>query len=378
MAGIYIHIPFCKTRCIYCGFFSSTRLEWKERYVDAICKELEMRTDYLGGEEINTIYFGGGTPSQLSAEQISMVLQHISKNYSVSPKAEITLEVNPDDVSDSFLSSLKQLTRVNRISMGIQTFNDDRLRFLNRRHNAQQAIEAVKLLKQNGFSNISIDLMFGFPNQTLEEWGKDIEKAIDMNVQHISAYSLMYEEDTSLGSMLQKGEVEEISDELSSEMYKNLMDKLEKAGFIHYEISNFAKPNFHSRHNSSYWNGTKYLGIGATAHSYDGDTRQWNIDNIQKYCQAIESGKIECEKEVLTEKQKYNEYIMTRLRTSEGINLKDLEERFGTTMSETLRDYARDLIHSDLLTFSYSRDFMKLTKEGIYLSNQVMSTLFIE
>ena len=377
MAGIYVHIPFCKSRCIYCGFYSTTLLGERSRYVDCICKELESRTDYLKGETINTIYFGGGTPSQLPSEAISRILNTIRENYSVDSNAEITMEANPDDVKPEFVEKLKG-TPINRISLGVQTFDDERLKFIHRRHSASQAIDAVNLLKANGYANISIDLMFGFPGQTLDDWEKDIERAIQLDVQHLSAYSLMYEEGTPLYHLLESGKIEEIDEELSVSMYGLLIDKLSEAGFLQYEISNFAKPNFHSRHNSSYWNNIPYLGIGAGAHSFDGKSRSWNISNLIEYCEGIEKGGNIAEEEILTETQRYNERIMTRLRTSEGLNLKDFEAEFGEQRFETLRTAVRDLTNSYPGCLEQRSEFIRLTRNGIMISNQLMSDLFIE
>lgn len=345
--------------------------------MDCICKELESRTDYLKGETINTIYFGGGTPSQLPSEAISRILNTIRENYSVDSNAEITIEVNPDDVKPEFVEKLKG-TPINRISLGVQTFDDERLKFIHRRHSASQAIDAVNLLKANGYANISIDLMFGFPGQTLDDWKKDIERAIQLDVQHLSAYSLMYEEDTPLYHLLESGKIEEIDEELSVSMYGLLIDRLSEAGFHQYEISNFAKPNFHSRHNSSYWNNIPYLGIGAGAHSFDGKSRSWNISNLIEYCEGIEKGGNIAEEEILTETQRYNERIMTRLRTSEGLNLKDFEAEFGEQRFETLRTAVRDLMNSYPGCLEQRSEFIRLTRNGIMISNQLMSDLFIE
>ena len=280
MAGVYVHIPFCKSRCIYCDFFSTTSLPLRERYVDALCREIELRSRGLTTEErhIETIYLGGGTPSQLSTEQLKRVFDTVQACFDVAKTAEITMEANPDDVNATYLQGIKLLP-VNRLSFGIQTFNDERLRFIRRRHTAQEAIDVVRNCQAAGFGNISIDLMFGFPGETLEEWQTDIDTALSLQVQHISAYSLMYEEGTALTRMLEAGEIEEIDEELSLQMYCTLVERLKKAGFEHYEISNFALPGRRSRHNSSYWHGIPYFGFGAGAHSYDGDVRRWNADD---------------------------------------------------------------------------------------------------
>jgi len=320
MAGIYIHIPFCKTRCAYCDFYSTTHEAWKQQYVDALCKELVQRKDYLKGETVDTIYMGGGTPSQLSIAQLNALLATIEAHFPLSKHPEITIEVNPDDVSDSYAEGLKQ-TPVNRISMGIQTFDDATLRILNRRHTEQIARMATMRLREKGFQNISIDLMYGLPGETIEQWENDLQQAIALNVEHISAYHLTYEEGTPLYRRLQQGEVSEVSEELSLTFFNMLIDALTKAGYQHYEISNFCKPGMHSRHNSSYWQGIAYLGCGAAAHSFDGASRQWNIADIKAYIQGIETNAPCYEIETLDNATRYNEYIMTGLRTSHGSSL---------------------------------------------------------
>ena len=327
MAGIYIHIPFCKSRCIYCGFYSTTSLELRQRYVDALCKEMAIRGK-RNDEEIETIYLGGGTPSQLSPSQLRQIFDAIYINK-VYPK-EITIEVNPDDVTIEFTAMLSQLP-INRVSMGIQTFNDQRLQFLHRRHTAHQAIEAIKRLRSAGIQNISIDLMYGFPGETLSDWQSDIGSALALNVEHISAYCLMIEEGTPLyqlrikrssyARLLPKGRKnlelrEEFpSEELERQMYYTLINRLEAAGYEHYEISNFAKKGFRSRHNSSYWNGTPYIGLGAAAHSYDIRSRSWNVADINAYIEGIEDGERRFEEEILDDDTRYNVTITVGLRT---------------------------------------------------------------
>ena len=314
---LYIHIPFCKSRCVYCGFYSTTGLELRERYVDALCREMEIRGER---NDIETIYLGGGTPSQLSIEQLQRLFIYINK---VKEDAEITIEMNPDDVTAEFASELQQLG-VNRVSMGAQTFNDERLRFLHRRHNAKQVHQAVETLRQAGFKNISIDLMYGFPEETLDDWKADIEEALSLDVEHISSYCLMYEEGTPLYQLLEQGKVSEVDEELERQMYYTLKDRLEAAGYEHYEISNFARPGFRSRHNSSYWQGIPYIGIGAAAHSYDINTRSWNIADIRQYITGIEQGQRLYESETLDEVTRYNDAVTVALRTCEGLDLSKL------------------------------------------------------
>lgn len=366
MAGIYIHIPFCKSRCIYCGFFSTTSLDRRERYVNALCDELKNRKSYIH-ERVDTIYFGGGTPSQLSLDDLRRILSHIYIIYNVYEDAEITVEGNPDDLTVDFLKGLRSIG-VNRLSMGVQTFSDERLRFLNRRHSAAVAEQAVLNAQKAGFNNISIDLMFGFPKQTLEEWESDVKKALSLNVQHISAYSLMYEEGTLLGKMLDRGDVEEINEESSLAMYEHLMDALCDAGFEHYEISNFAKPGYRSKHNSSYWRGIPYLGVGAGAHSYDGTHRHFNPESLDDYLNGAA-----LEEEELTNDMLYDEYVFTGLRTSDGINMAELAERFGKERCAYCLDNAKRHIDSGKLI--YINNVLRLSKSGLFVSNDIMSDL---
>ena len=322
MAGLYIHIPFCESRCIYCGFYSTTSLKLRDDYVDALCREMQMRPSKaaLGNDEpIETIYLGGGTPSQLKGSQLNQIFSAIRKNYTLTENIEITMECNPDDVTGDFCETLKQLP-VNRISMGAQTFNNERLRFLHRRHNAREVDEAITRLRNIGIRNISIDLMFGFPEESLSQWVSDIRHAIQLDVEHISAYSLMYEEGTPLYRLLEQEKIREIDEETSRRMYETLIDLLTGAGYEHYEISNFARPGFRSLHNSSYWHEVPYIGIGAAAHSYNRKQRSWNIENIQTYIRSISEGIIPSESEQLDITTRYNDLITTALRTSDGID----------------------------------------------------------
>ncbi|MDR2692160.1 MAG: radical SAM family heme chaperone HemW, partial [Dysgonamonadaceae bacterium] len=284
MAGIYIHIPFCRKRCVYCDFVSSTHSEMKDAYVDAVCKELEIRQDYLQNEKIETIYFGGGTPSQLNAEDFEKIFRSLSP-YAFCPSPEITLEANPDDLTPVYMDSIRPLP-FNRVSVGIQSFNDEELKFLNRRHNAETAIRSVRRLQEKGFANIGVDLMYGLPGQNEAVWRETICRAKTLSVQHISAYHLTYEEGTPLYNSMQKGLIRPVEEEMSVRLFEVLMDEMAEAGFEHYEISNFAQAGYRSKHNASYWTGTHYLGVGAAAHSYDGPSRQWNVASVRKYIES--------------------------------------------------------------------------------------------
>ncbi|MBO7291852.1 MAG: radical SAM family heme chaperone HemW, partial [Bacteroidaceae bacterium] len=289
MAGLYIHIPFCRTRCIYCDFHSGTDMSVQERYIEAVCRELVLRTKELNGEPIHTIYIGGGTPSQLNVELLQRLFSHIAQYATLSQCSEITIECNPDDLTDSYIAGLRTLP-INRISMGIQSFDDNDLHFLRRRHTAQAAIDAIKRCQAAGYSNISIDLIYGLPGQSLAMWHKNIDRATSLGIQHISAYALIYEEGTALMALKEQGKVKECDEELSLDMYRSLIDRLADTGYHQYEISNFALPHCEARHNSSYWEGTPYLGLGAAAHSYDGATRRYNPADTKAYLATIERG----------------------------------------------------------------------------------------
>ncbi len=365
MAGIYVHIPFCASRCIYCDFYSSTGLDsLQDYYVDALIRELNNRKNYLGEEKINTIYIGGGTPSLLTSENL-MKLCDALYEYAGHDIIEFTIECNPDDVSPTLAHTIEEWG-INRVSMGVQTFSDERLSFLRRRHKSADAIDAVSTLRSVGIQNISIDLMFGFPGETLEEWSQDIDRALALNVEHLSAYSLMYEKGTLLFRMLKEGRIEENDENVSRQMYELLIDKLTAVGYTHYEISNFAKDGHESIHNSSYWNGTKYLGLGAGAHSYDGESRQWNICDVKKY---IKGYGIPEDYEQLDSVAKYNDLITTALRTRRGIDLSKLSIKERAYIIRS----ARKSIDNGLLL--HDGDSLCLTREGLYVSDDVMSDL---
>ena len=372
MAGIYIHIPFCKRRCIYCDFFSTTQSEKKPAYIRALCQELEIRKDYLEGEDIETIYLGGGTPSQLTHEELEAIFTYIYKTYRVNPDAEITLEANPDDLTPEYVAMLRQLP-INRISMGIQTFQEETLKLLHRRHTATQAIEAFQRCREAGFQNISIDLMYGLPGETLETWKQDLQQAIDLRPEHISAYHLIYEEDTALWKLREQHQVEEADEDLSVSLFCTLIDKLTEAGYQHYEISNFCLPGLHSRHNSSYWTGKKYLGCGPSAHSFNGTSRQWNVASLEKYMKGIELGNPDYEIEELDLYTRYNDFVLTSIRTSWGMPLSYLHTAFGEELYNYCLRMARPHIREGVLEIR--EDVLKLTRRGIFVSDGIMSDL---
>lgn len=368
MAGIYIHIPFCKSRCIYCSFYSTTILNLRQEYVDALCKEIKNR----GHSTLSTIYLGGGTPSQLTIAQLHQIFNAIYIYNKVSDDAEITIEVNPDDVTEDFAKGLMHLP-VNRISMGAQTFNEERLHFLHRRHSASQVSDAVCRLRNIGIRNISVDLMYGFPGETISQWENDINSVLTLNVEHISAYCLMIEEGTELWRRYHTGDrilCDIIPEDTERQMYEMLIDKLEAAGYEHYEISNFARIGYRSRHNSSYWDGTPYTGIGAAAHSYDIETRSWNISDVRKYIYAMSQGQRLFESEVIDDDTRYNDLVTVALRTREGLDLEVLKPRY--------RDYAiknaRRFINDGLLQITPS-NHIAITRKGLFVSDMIMSEL---
>jgi oxygen-independent coproporphyrinogen III oxidase len=375
MAGIYIHVPFCKQRCTYCDFYTEVAPNSIQAFVDALIIEIEQRKSYLKNAIIETIYFGGGTPSALSIEQLHTIFVALKNEFEIHTKAEITIEANPDDLSDIYFEGLQTLP-FNRLSMGIQSFKDEELRFVNRRHNASQAIAAVSRAKKYGFTNISIDLIYGLPQQSFEQWQLNVQQAIALEVKHISAYGLTYEAGTKLWRQRAKSLVVEADDELMIQMSDYLRDTLRNAGYEAYEISNFALPGFRSRHNSSYWNMIPYLGLGPSAHSYDGNSRQWNVASIKKYINAIANETAYYEKEILTERDNYNDYVMVALRTSEGIDLSKLLTLFGEAYQKHCVEKAENFIkNNDVLFYE---NFIKLTDKGFNISNRVIMDLMMD
>lgn len=373
MAGLYIHIPFCASRCIYCGFYSTTRLDLRQQYVDALIRELVEvgKSKMLKDDSISTVYLGGGTPSQLTIPQLHQLFDAIYIYNKVESGAEVTIEMNPDDVSVPYADTLRQLG-INRVSMGAQTFDDERLRWLNRRHTVAQVGQAVTILRAAGIRNISIDLMYGFPDETIDDFVRDIDEAIKLDVEHISAYCLMIEEGTELYRRYGDKRVREYDDskeETERKMYELLIDKLTAAGYEHYEISNFARPGFRSRHNSSYWTGVPYIGLGAAAHSFDGHLRSWNVSDIQQYIAAVNRDERLNEEEVLSATDFYNERVMLGLRTCEGVDL--------SALSDDERNYciqeAQPFLSDDILLLTDNR--LVLTRKGLFVSDYVMSSL---
>ena len=380
MAGLYIHIPFCASRCIYCGFYSTTSLELRQQYVDAVCREMSLLpTPSKERGSIDTIYLGGGTPSQLTPDQLRQLFLYINKVYE-NQAVEVTIEMNPDDVTAEHAAVLAELG-INRVSMGAQTFDDERLNFLHRRHTAGQVPQAVKTLRDAGIQNISVDLMYGFPNETLEDWQRDIEAVLALNVEHLSAYCLMIEEGTPLYRMLHKGDASSLCDEeLERQMYEVLIDKLTAAGYEHYEISNFAKPGYRSRHNSSYWNDIPYIGLGAAAHSYTmlGDSaskttavRSWNVADIHQYIKAIEHGELPSEQELIDADAHYNDHITVALRTCDGLDLTNLSNRHRRYCLKEAQRFLDDGL------LQLHDNHLSLTRKGLFVSDYIMSSLIM-
>lgn len=374
MAGIYIHIPFCRKRCHYCDFFKSTDLSHKSHLLDCLGKELKIRASEVSSESISTIYFGGGTPSVLVIDELHNLLNIIRDNYQVDDNAEITLEANPDDLNQAKLSALKQIG-FNRLSMGIQSFSEADLKLMNRRHGVMQAVQSVKWAKHAGFSNISIDLIYGLPNQSLDEWERNVQIAVELSVQHISAYHLTYHEGTVFYDQLKKGLLKELPDESSLQQFEILVVRLKEAGFEHYEISNFCQPGFYSKHNSSYWQNKKYLGIGPSAHSFEHRTRRWNVASIAKYIDSIENSQPYYEEEILTEQDRYNDFIITGLRTAWGISEDHVRSFFSPRFFSHFQEM--EAKYSRLGYIINTSGTVCLSPEGMFISDKIMADFMV-
>ena len=373
MSGIYIHIPFCKQACHYCDFHFSTNLKKKDEMVLALAKEIEMRKSEFQDEIVETIYFGGGTPSILQIADLKFLIDAVYKNYKVVENPEITLEANPDDLTENRIIELSN-NKVNRLSIGIQSFFEDDLQLMNRAHNVEEAKKCLEIATHY-FDNISIDLIYGVPEMSNEKWLQNIETALSFGVPHISSYALTVEPKTALHSFIQKGIIPQPDDEVAQEHFQILVDKLSENGFIHYELSNFGKENFFSKNNSSYWLGKKYIGIGPSAHSYDGKNRGWNVSNNSRYIKSIQENKLPIEIETLTKTDRYNEYIMTGLRTIWGVSFERIEQEFGKTYLDYLNQQAAKFIEDHLLFVD--DNILRTTKKGKFLSDGIASDLFL-
>jgi oxygen-independent coproporphyrinogen-3 oxidase len=372
MAGIYIHIPFCKQACYYCDFHFSTSLKYKDELIQALIKEIKLQKDYLAGETVETVYFGGGTPSVLNADEINILLNTITNLHTVSANAEITLEANPDDLSKEKLQALRQ-TSLNRLSIGIQSFFDEDLAWMNRAHRANEAESSVKRAQDIGFENITADLIYGYPLLTDQKWKYNLDKIFELDIPHISSYSMTVEPRTALASFIKTKKQAPMDEQQSAEQFILLMDAMQAQGFEHYEISNFCKPGHYSRHNSNYWKGVKYLGLGPSAHSYNGETRQWNVANNAKYIVALEKSEIPAETETLSEANRLNEYIMTSLRTMWGLDLKNLEKIAAGSTAELSKSLPEFFEKGWLVQ---KENTLSLTQTGKLYADHIASSLF--
>ena len=374
MAGIYLHIPFCKQACHYCNFHFSTSLRYKNELLAALLKEAELQKGYLKDEAIETIYFGGGTPSLLTTEDLKLQLEKLSQVYNISTEAEITLEANPDDIDEDKLAGWKKIG-INRLSIGVQSFFEEDLLWMNRAHNAQQAIHNLQLASKQ-FDNITIDLIYGHPLLTNEKWRQNVVQAISLNIPHISCYALTVEPKTPLQKLILEKKKENIQQEKQADQFLLLMQWLQDAGYEHYEISNFAIPGFRSRHNASYWQGKNYLGLGPSAHSFDGNTRQWNIANNNTYIESLSKNELPFEKEILTPVQQLNEYIMTSLRTKEGLNLERVRSSEFGVQGQALEYRSQKFINEGTMILKENK--LILTKEGKLFADGIAADLFID
>ncbi|MGA2823139.1 MAG: radical SAM family heme chaperone HemW [Bacteroidales bacterium] len=375
MSGIYIHIPFCRRKCHYCNFFSVASLKYKERFLDALKEEIFFRKNYLDRKPIESIYIGGGTPSILQILEIESILEDFRKYFNLAENLEITLEANPDDLDTAIIHEYRNIG-INRLSIGVQSFFDDDLQYLNRIHSGQRAEESVIQAKEAGFTNISLDFIYGIPTLTAEKWQKNLEKAFTLEVPHISAYSLTVEPKTALDLLIRKKKLPGPAEEQIIEHFYILLRMMKEQEFEHYEISNFCKNGFYSRHNSMYWNGTPYLGLGPSAHSYDGTSRQWNISNLVYYIDQINRNESFYESEKLTPLQKYNEYVMVSLRTMWGCDLNTIGERFGEEVAAHFsRSAARYLTSGEM---TEKKGIYHLTDEGKLFADGIAADLFLE
>ncbi|SMD35413.1 oxygen-independent coproporphyrinogen-3 oxidase [Reichenbachiella faecimaris] len=374
MAGIYIHIPYCKQACHYCDFHFSTNLNTKTDLIDAILKEIELQKNYLGGETVETIYFGGGTPSLLSKQELSSILKTIGANFTVVAKPEITLEANPDDLTPAKLKELRA-AGINRLSIGIQSFNDQVLKYFNRAHNAQMAASAVQEAQAIGFQNISIDIIFGVPNQSVNDLQKDLVRALEFKTQHISIYGLTIEDDTVFGKWEKQKKLTPLDEDIAAKHLETIMKTFAQAGYEQYEISNFCLPGFESKHNSSYWHGKKYLGLGPAAHSYNGQERQFNQAHNIKYIKQLTLNNLPCSVEILTNEDQINEFILTQLRLKQGLDCASLNEKFSHDIMYLKKTEIAQF--TDLKMLDASGDFLKLTPKGKLLADFITEKLII-
>lgn len=374
MAGIYIHIPFCKQACHYCDFHFSTSLKYKDEMIEALVQEIDMRKHYLGEEPINTLYFGGGTPSLIPAKDIQKIVLSIYDKFEIAENLEFTLEANPDDLKKEQLKALHEIG-VNRLSIGVQSFIDRDLIWMNRAHHKQEALDSIRRAQDIGIENISIDLIYGTPGLTDREWLDNIHQAIDLGVPHISSYALTVEKATALGNWVEKKKIQPMDEEQAATQFEILMEELSSNGFEHYEISNFAKPGHYSKHNSSYWEGSKYLGIGPSAHSFNKTSREWNVSNNQKYLSEIFSERLPSEREELKINDRFNEYLMVGFRTAKGVSTNYIENEFGSNTLSVFEKNVVDFIQRKWV--EKKEGYYKTTTSGKLMADKIASELFI-
>ncbi|MBP6870668.1 MAG: radical SAM family heme chaperone HemW [Bacteroidales bacterium] len=374
MAGIYIHIPFCKQKCHYCNFFSVASVKWRDEFTRALLKEMELRKDYLQGEPVNTVYFGGGTPSLWSIAHLALCIAHLALHFNIEHGVEITLEANPDDINETSLEEWRK-AGINRLSIGIQSFFDDDLRYLNRVHDAGQAHRAIEAARRAGFDNLTIDLIYGIPGLTEEKWAKNLETFFSLDIPHLSAYALTVEQKTPLALLIEKGKYAPVDEELSVRHFKMLLEQAKANDFIHYEISNFAREGYYSKHNSLYWLGGHYLGLGPSAHSFNGHSRQWNVSNISQYIKLDEYQSSVEEKEVLSTDQRYNEYVMTSLRTAWGCDTVHIRNVFGEQFENHFIKKSHLFIKKNHLYREGTKYF--LTEEGKLFADGIAAGVFV-
>ncbi|MDR2910552.1 MAG: radical SAM family heme chaperone HemW [Bacteroidales bacterium] len=374
MAGIYIHIPFCRQKCYYCDFYKTVNTSLIGNFIKALLKELELRKDYIDGEKIETVYFGGGTPSILKKDELRQIIYFLNNTFDIASDAEITLEANPDDLLPDCIEMLLN-SGINRLSIGVQSFQNEHLKRMNRRHNVQQAIQSVENAAKIGFKNISLDLIYGLPELTPNQWNETLHQVFALSFQHLSAYHLTYHQGTPFYTWLKKGKINEICETESVEQFNILIDIAEMYGFEQYEISNFAKNKMYSKHNSSYWSGVKYIGAGPSAHSFNGDERQWNISNLKNYINAVENGLSYFETEQLSKNEKFNEFVLVHLRTKWGISISETGRKFG---KENANIVEKELQKYQKYGFvKYNGNYYALTREGMFISDEILSNLMI-
>ena len=374
MSGIYIHIPFCRQKCYYCDFYKTVNISLTEKYLSGLKQEAKLRKNYLQNEVVETIYFGGGTPSVLTANELEAILNHISENYKLSNQLETTFEANPDDLTPDYLNAIKS-AGINRLSIGIQAFQDVHLKKMNRRHNAEQAEKVVRNAVKTGINNISVDLIYGLPDLVEKQWKESLDRVFNLPVQHLSAYHLTYHEGTAFYTWLKKGTLKELSENESVNQFNILLDSAEKAGFEQYEISNFARDEQYSKHNTAYWLGKKYLGLGPSAHSYNQNTRRWNVSHVERYIHGVETGEEYFEEEKLNVKEHFNEHILTRIRTKWGVSLSFVNQKFGETYHQYLLQQIAK--HQESGFVILKDETITLSREGLFVSDEIMSDLMI-